>query len=104
MEARVCSVPLVRMRPVSVWGRVCRVRRAGTAPMCRGRRGALSVPLVRLAVQVGSQVVRAAADAAEAALRLMTGCSIVVGMHPDQAAGPIVDMAIALDKPFGESR
>ena len=46
----------------------------------------------------------AAADAAEAALRLMTGCSIVVGMHPDQAAGPIVDMAIALDKPFGESR
>jgi hypothetical protein len=41
-------------------------------------------------------------EAAEAALRLMTGCSIVVGMHPDQAAGPIVDMAMALDKPFGE--
>ena len=46
----------------------------------------------------------ATAEAAEAALRLMTGCSIVVGMHPDQAAGPIVDMAIALGKPFGESR
>ena len=45
-----------------------------------------------------------AAEAAEAALeamQMMAGCSVIVGMHPDQAAGPIVDLALALDKPFG---
>lgn len=36
----------------------------------------------------------------EEALRLLTGCSMVLGMHPDQAAGPIIDLALALDKPF----
>ena len=34
------------------------------------------------------------------ALRVLMGCSMILGMHPDQAAGPIVDVALALDKPF----
>ena len=27
-------------------------------------------------------------------------CSLLVGMHPDQALNPIVDLALALNKPF----
>ena len=42
-----------------------------------------------------------AAEAALEAMQMMAGCSVIVGMHPDQAAGPIVDLALVLDKPFG---
>eukprot|EP00056_Hartaetosiga_gracilis_P000025 m.35405 g.35405 ORF g.35405 m.35405 type:complete len:145 (-) comp10014_c0_seq1:151-585(-) len=31
---------------------------------------------------------------------IINNCSIVVGMHPDQAAGHIVDFALAQNKPF----
>lgn len=31
---------------------------------------------------------------------LLLNCSIVVGMHPDQATEPLVDLALALGKPF----
>jgi hypothetical protein len=36
----------------------------------------------------------------EAAVDRLLTCSGVVGMHPDQAAEPIVDLALALGKPF----
>eukprot|EP00877_Chromochloris_zofingiensis_P003199 jgi/Chrzof1/12880/Cz07g10210.t1 len=36
----------------------------------------------------------------DAAIDMLLGCSAVVGMHPDQAAEPIVDLAMALRKPF----
>ena len=34
------------------------------------------------------------------ALDIVRNCSIVVGMHPDQAAEHIVDFALAMGKPF----
>ncbi|GAX83839.1 hypothetical protein CEUSTIGMA_g11263.t1 [Chlamydomonas eustigma] len=34
------------------------------------------------------------------ALNVIQACSIVVGMHPDQASTPLVDLAILLNKPF----
>ncbi|GAB4816065.1 hypothetical protein N2152v2_003111 [Parachlorella kessleri] len=37
---------------------------------------------------------------AEEAWRLLTGCSIVVGMHPDQATEFIVDLALKYGRPF----
>ena len=36
----------------------------------------------------------------EDALDLVARCSVLVGLHPDQAAGPIVEAAVALGKPF----
>eukprot|EP00041_Stephanoeca_diplocostata_P007504 m.106576 g.106576 ORF g.106576 m.106576 type:complete len:542 (+) comp16909_c0_seq1:197-1822(+) len=49
-----------------------------------------------LAMEGDGQVVH---DVNEA-LHAMLHCSAVVGMHPDQAAEPIVDFALALRKPF----
>lgn len=39
-------------------------------------------------------------DEALAIAKLFTGCSVVVGLHPDQAAGHIAEWAIATRKPF----
>uniref|UniRef100_A0A7S1YJT2 C3H1-type domain-containing protein n=1 Tax=Sexangularia sp. CB-2014 TaxID=1486929 RepID=A0A7S1YJT2_9EUKA len=39
-------------------------------------------------------------DTYEDALDLVARCSVLVGLHPDQAAGPIVEAAVALGKPF----
>lgn len=36
----------------------------------------------------------------KAALRKITECSIIVGLHPDQASGVMIDLAILLQKPF----
>ncbi|KAJ1479043.1 hypothetical protein T484DRAFT_1959718, partial [Baffinella frigidus] len=33
-------------------------------------------------------------------LEILRECSVVVGLHPDQAAGPMVDFALASGKPF----
>ena len=38
--------------------------------------------------------------AAHEALAALLGCSVVVGMHPDQAVGPLLAFAIAARKPF----
>jgi len=37
---------------------------------------------------------------AEEAIHLLLNCSALVGMHPDQATEPIVDLALSLGKPF----
>lgn len=34
------------------------------------------------------------------ARRLVEGCSVVVGMHPDQAAQAMIDFAVLNNKPF----
>ena len=36
----------------------------------------------------------------EEAARVIAGCSVVVGLHPDQATGDIVDFALETNKPF----
>uniref|UniRef100_A0A6B2LG12 Uncharacterized protein n=1 Tax=Arcella intermedia TaxID=1963864 RepID=A0A6B2LG12_9EUKA len=36
----------------------------------------------------------------EKLIEAISGCSIVVGMHPDQAAGAIIDYCLAVGKPF----
>jgi hypothetical protein len=39
-------------------------------------------------------------DSYETALHILRNCSLIVGMHPDQAAEPIIDFALANNKPF----
>src|SRR3546814_9958832 len=39
-------------------------------------------------------------DSYNEALEILQTCSLIVGMHPDQAAEPIVDFAMANNKPF----
>jgi len=39
-------------------------------------------------------------ETADEAVELLRGFSICVGMHPDQATEPLVDLALALNRPF----
>jgi hypothetical protein len=39
-------------------------------------------------------------DSEEEIARIMANCSILVGLHPDQATGDLVDYALAHNKPF----
>ena len=39
-------------------------------------------------------------DNIDDAKKLVSTCSIVVGMHPDEATEPIIDFALANNKPF----
>jgi hypothetical protein len=43
---------------------------------------------------------RAAVGASERMLELVQGCSLIVGLHPDQATDSIVEVAIEFGKPF----
>ena len=51
------------------------------------------------AARSGEQIRPRRLDPEEAA-RVIAGCSVVVGLHPDQATGDIVDFALETNKPF----
>ena len=62
---------------------------------------AFACPHKRRMGKGGKRAVRPEEVAGEAAVRaLVQGCSVVVGLHPDMAAGDLVDFALAMNKPF----
>jgi hypothetical protein len=81
-------------------------RAAGHESAAPGRREAPpSARVPPAAAPPGERAAAAAApparvDDAAAAWRAVSGCSVVVGMHPDQATDFVVDLALAHGKPF----